>query len=298
MKGVLPTPSMSHTARLKRNPAIFRRLTGITPEKFDDIIAKLRPRYDAWNERRLSRDDRKHRIGGGRLFTLVFEDRVLMLLLYYRHYITHAFLGFLFRIDNSNVGRNIRPLQPLLASIFVIPEREVTLSREEIWTLFFDGTEQQVERPGNKEEQKAFYSGKKKRHTIKHLVVVVKKRKRGRGKRKLRIALVSKAFAGRTHDKRMYEETRTLSPPGARRKGDLGFLGTILEVPIKKPKGKKLTPRQKAHNRRFSSERVCVEHGIGKMKQWQVLAQRFRNPLGDHTVIFKNVAGLHNLMFA
>ena len=49
-----------------------------------------------------------------------------------RTYTTHAFLGFLFGVDDSAVGRNINPLQPLLAGIFRIPERRVKLDPEDI----------------------------------------------------------------------------------------------------------------------------------------------------------------------
>ena len=60
-----------------------------------------------------------------------------MLLMYYRTYTTHAFLGFLFGIDDSAVGRNINPLQPLLAGIFRIPERKVRMGPEDLREPFF-----------------------------------------------------------------------------------------------------------------------------------------------------------------
>lgn len=86
-----------------------------------------------------------------------------MLLMYYRTYTTHAFLGFLFGSDDSAVGRNINPIQPLLAGISRIPERRVKLDPEDIRELFFDATERPTRRPflGRRE----FYSVKKKRHT-------------------------------------------------------------------------------------------------------------------------------------
>ena len=43
---------------------------------------------------------------------------------------------------------------------------------------------------------------------------------------------------------------------------------------------------------------MVAEHGIGKMKVWRVASERYRNPVSRHTLIMKNVAGLHNLMFA
>ncbi len=87
---------MTYTARLKKTPDMFRRLTGITPEKFDEILRQLQPRYETWNANRLGRPRRKREIGGGRKFSLELEDRLLLLLLYYRTYATYAFLAFLF----------------------------------------------------------------------------------------------------------------------------------------------------------------------------------------------------------
>lgn len=290
--------AMNYTIRLKKTPTIFRRLTGITPEKFDEIFIQLKPIYKDWNIKRLNSRDRERKIGAGNPFALCLEDRLLMLLIYYRTYVSHVFLGFLFRLDDSQVCRNINFLQPLLAKIFRIPERRIELSEDEIAELFFDGTEQPTNRP--KRKQGKWYSGKKKRHTIKHQIIVVRKRKKqgkGKQKRRQRIAGVSKSFAGKTHDKKMYEKSRTISPPGVSRKGDTGYLGTILKIPYKRQQGKELTEKQKRSNRKFSSIRVCVEHGIGKMKIWRAVSEKYRNRLSGHTVTMKNVAGLHNLMF-
>jgi len=104
-----------------------------------------------------------------------------MLLMYYRTYTTHALLGFLFGIDPSAVCRNVNPLQPLLAGIFRIPQRRVELTPDEIRELFFDAAERAIPRPSRR--QKRYDSGKKKRHTLKHQIVVVRKRKRTRPRR-------------------------------------------------------------------------------------------------------------------
>jgi hypothetical protein len=290
---------MSHTDRLREAPKSFRRLTGITPAAFDDLLAQLAPRYEQADARRKARPGRKRKPGGGRKHALVLADRLLMLLIYYRTYVTHAFLGFLFSIDDSAVGRNVNPLQPLLAGIFRIPERRIELTEDEIRELFFDATERPTRRP--KRGQKEFYSGKKKRHTIKAQVVVVRKRKPpgpGAKARRLRIAAVSESSPGSVHDKKLYDVARVVAPREARRTGDTAYLGTGLEVPARKPRGGKLTERQKAGNRRLSRRRVAVEHGIGKMKVWRIASERYRNPVGKHTLVMKNVAGLHNLMYA
>ena len=290
---------MSHSDRLKRIPDTFRQLTGITPAAFDHLLAELTPRYQQADSRRKDRPGRRRKPGAGRKHTLSLADRLLMLLIYYRTYVTHAFLGFLFAVDDSAVCRNINPLQPLLAGIFRIPERRVELTQEDIRELFFDATERPTRRP--KRRQRAYYSGKKKRHTLKTQVVVVRRRKKtgpGCKPRRVRIAAVSATFPGKVHDKKVYDQTRVACPPGVKRTGDTGYVGTVLETPTKRPPKGSLTDRQKAGNRRVSKRRIVAEHGIGKLKVWRIAAERYRNPIRRHTLILKNVAGLHNLMFS
>src|SRR5947209_17146822 len=166
---------MSHTERLRRSPSAFRQLTGITPAAFDRLLADLTPRYHQAEAKRRDRPGRQRRPGAGRKHALELADRLLMLLIYYRTYATHALLGFLFGVDGSAVGRNINPLQPLLAGIFRIPERRVELDPEEIRELFFDATERPTRR--REKGQREFYSGKKKRHTLKTQVGVVRRTK-------------------------------------------------------------------------------------------------------------------------
>ncbi len=289
-----------HINRLRKSPQIFRRLTGVTPEKFDEILKKLKPLYERWNEDRLKGRNRKRAPGGGNKFTLSPEEKLLMLLIYCRTYVTHAFLAFIFGIDDSNVGRNINPLHILLAKIFRIPEKKIEINKDEIMEILFDGTEQKMQRPCK--GQKKWYSGKKKHHTVKHQVAVIKKKKKKGGgkkkKRRLRIASVSKAFPGSVHDKKIYDSVKAKSPPGIPRKGDSGYMGTDMQIPFKKTKGIDLTEKQKRYNHKHSSSRVAVEHGIGKMKIWKILSDRYRNRLKNHTIIMKNIAGLHNMMFA
>jgi hypothetical protein len=128
---------MSHTERLQRCPDAFRRLTGLTPDAFDRLLAELAPCYQAAEDRRKLRPGRQRKPGAGRKHALPLADRLLMLLVYYRTYVSHAFLGFLFGIDDSAVCRNINPLQPLLAGVFRVPERRVELAQEDIRELFF-----------------------------------------------------------------------------------------------------------------------------------------------------------------
>ena len=294
---------MSHTERLIRAPKTFRSLTGLTPAAFRDLLARVEPAWHAARAKRRARPGRMRQPGAGPKHSLDIADRLLMLLIYYRAYVSHVFLGFLFGIDDSTVCRNLRALEPLLAGIFRIPERKVVLQPDEIREAFFDGTERPRTRPEKK--QKRYYSGKKRRHTLKNQIVAVRKRKKaGRRKgereqrRRVRIAAVSPTSPGKVHDKKVYDESRTVLPKGVAAYGDTGYQGTVLDTPTKRKPKKKLTDRQRRGNRRIGRKRIAVEHAIGKMKTWRIASERFRNPTRRHTLIIKNVAGLHNLMFA
>src|SRR5947209_14951889 len=238
---------MSHSDRLKRTPDTFRQLTGLTPAAFDQLLGQLTPRYHEAEARRKDRPGRRRKPGAGRKHVLTLADRLLMLLVYYRTYVTHAFLGFLFGVDDSAVGRNINPLQPLPAGIFRIPERRVNLDPEDIRELFFDATERPTRRP--ERGQREFYSGKKKRHTIKTQVVVVRRTKPpgpGAKPRRVRIAAVCESVPGKTHDKKVYDRSRVVAPRDAKRTGDTAYLGTGLKIPTRKPRGGALTGAQNA----------------------------------------------------
>jgi hypothetical protein len=290
---------MTHADRLLRTPVTFRRLTGLTPAAFRRLLGEVAAADELARTRRATRPGRRRKAGAGRKPSLPLADRLLMLLVYYRTYVPHTFLGFLFGIDDSNVSRSNRRLEPLLAGVFRIPERKVELTPEEVRELFFDSTERPTCRPVR--GQKRFYSGKKRRHTLKTQVVAVRVRKRagrGRQRRRVRIAAVSATFPGSVHDKKVFDRTRVVIPAGATGYGDTAYLGTGLRTPRRKPPKGHLTPRQKAGNRRVGRKRVVVEHGIGKMKVWRVAAERWRNPRRRHALVMKNVAGLHNRMFA
>jgi len=283
----------SKTERFKRSPRTFRVITGLTVGKFNQLYSELLPQYEKAESQRLSKANRQRKSGGGRKKELPLEDQLIMLLMYYRLYISQEFLGILFNLHNCNVSRQIKYLEPLLAKIFKIPSRkikltEAELTEEKIIEFFVDATEQPVNRP--KKRQKRYYSGKKKRHTIKNQIIVDEKGK---------IRAVTPSTPGKKHDKRLFDENEPDLPDDTELIGDLGYFGANeVLVPNKKPKGGKLTKEEKQYNKALSRRRITVEHSFGKMKIFQILSQRFRNPKRKHSLIFKNVAGLHNLMFA
>ena len=73
--------------------------------------------YDKYEIKRLStkrKDTKREReIGAGRPFKLNVRDRFLMLLIYYRLYITYTLSGFLFDLDQSNVCSDIQKIESI-----------------------------------------------------------------------------------------------------------------------------------------------------------------------------------------
>ncbi len=67
--------------------------------------------------------DRERRIGAGRHFKLDIKNRFLMLLVYYRLYITYTLAGFLFDLNQSNICRDIQKIERLIRECIPIPQK-------------------------------------------------------------------------------------------------------------------------------------------------------------------------------
>lgn len=286
---------MTNHEKLRRKPLLFRMFTGLSAEEFDRLVTELEPVWLARKAKHSAGRRRHRKPGAGRKVKVAFTDRVLLTLLYYRAYVSQEFVGFLFGVDKGTVSRETQELSLCMAGVFRIPEKKVRIDPDDLEAVFVDATEQPVNRP--KRGQRRSYSGKKKRHTVKHQVVVTRKRKAPEEKQKVRIKAVSKAAKGRVHDKKVYDRSRLRIPKGVAKSGDSGYQGSDLRVPKKKPRKGQLSDEEKRANRRLAKERIVAEHGIGKMKIWRIAADRYRNPPRRHTVMMKNVAGLHNRMY-
>jgi hypothetical protein len=59
----------------------------------------------------------------GRPFKLDIRDRFLMLLGYYRLYITYTLAGFLFDMDQSTIYRDIQKIEQLIRKCVPIPQK-------------------------------------------------------------------------------------------------------------------------------------------------------------------------------
>ena len=226
------------------------------------------------------------------------EDKLLFIVVYLRKATTQDIFGEVFKMSQPVANKWIHILHPCLnqalAAVGEMPARnvqELQLAPEKGQLFFQDGTERPIQRPKDPEIQAIFYSGKKKRHCIKNNVLI---------NRQAKITLLTPTCEGKKHDKKIADETRLVLPEGSILAQDTGFQGYALAnvtmiQPMKKPRGKELTPEQKESNRRISSLRIRVEHAIGGVKRYRIVKDQLRVRKDDfRDRVMETCCGLHN----
>lgn len=273
-------PRPFSVSRLRRS-ASFRRLTGVSVTTFDQMLKQLRGPWEAAQKRK-HKSGRPWEVGG-------LEDHLLILLIYYRCYVTQEFIGFFYAVDRSVVCRAIQRVEKPTRLLFSL-KRAPCLSKDEAEALIIDCTEQPIYRPGDDATQKAHSSGKKKCHTLKTEYIVTEHG---------RIASTSPSHPGSHHDLTVRREGPEL-PADVRAYADSAYQGydkehPNIDYPYKKPKGGSLSEDEKEYNRGLSGFRVRVEHKIGEIKRFRVVADRYRNPRRTHHTKTSIVAGIVNM---
>lgn len=265
--------------KLSQTPKNFLQLTGLNVIDFNKIAKLVKP---AWEQK-----EKKKKLDGRPAHLATLKDQLLCLMVYYRTYITHTFLGHLFNLHNSNISRLFKKLEPMVAKHVKI-KRDADLTSDKVLSLLVDATEQRTQRP--KHGQKAFYSGKKKCHTIKTEIAM---------EAEGRIVSVSKSHRGSVHDFRIRKAEKPLLQNSIKY-ADSGYQGLQklqqnVTLPFKHTKNSKLTTEQKTHNRLLSQIRVKVEHKIREIKIFQIIGGKYRNFQKKHNMRFGIIAALVNL---
>lgn len=290
--------------RLSKKPLLFKSFTGFTIQEFDDVYKEIKKRYLTYELKRLSkRKDRKRDIGAGRPFKLDLRDRFVMLLVYYRLYITYTLAGFLFDLDQSNICRDIKKIEKLIRQCLPIPQKIYNITKrlktpEEVeqyfpgFLAFTDSTEQQMPKPVDNKRRKLYYSGKKKKHTVKNQLMV-----NNRG------LIIHKTGykKGRRHDYNIYKNNHPVTPKQVVNVIDLGYLGVendfpeqLSALPCKKKINCELSVEEKEYNKIHSKRRIVIEHTICRLKKYRIMSDVFKNKLRKHNKVSDIVAGLVN----
>jgi hypothetical protein len=215
---------------LKEERRKFLALTGLTLKEFKALLPSFTEAYRRKyaSRRTLAGKRRKRQVGGGRRGRLeTAEQKLLFILVYLKAYPLQVVMGELFGMNQSAANQWIHRLLPVLrdalADVGVRPEREgrkfaqAERGHAEPADYIIDGTERRRQRPKSPEKQALHYSGKKKLHSDKN-VVIVQTRSR-------RVGYLSPTHAGKTHDKKVADAERIAYPRRAVLHKDTGFQG-------------------------------------------------------------------------
>jgi hypothetical protein len=137
-----------------------------------------------------------------------------------------------------------------------------------------------------------YYSGKRKRHTVKQELMVNQQGK---------ILYKTRVKTGRNHDYKIYKANRPSTPKEVENVFDLGFFGVEKDfpeqkssLPFKKKRNKPMPVEEKEYNRIHARARVVVEHTICRIKKFRIMCDIFRNRLKRYNRISDIVTGLVN----
>jgi hypothetical protein len=320
---------MSLYRKLARKPKLFLSVTGMNLHQFQKLLPQFEHAYDKFERRRkrtvvVTRKTRLRQIGGGARFNNSVADRLLMLLLYYRLYLTQEFMTLLFKAaDKSVICRSIQLMRPVFEAVLPVPERArrrlLSLADKEQkrrkkrissveefrqaypeLTFIIDGVEQPKRKPKAPAKRKSDYSGKKKRHTLKQIVI---------GTPAGIIVDQSPSTGGRRHDFKVFKDDHggraicdEFKDYRVTMYGDSGFdgmsqMGLPMTVRLNERarRNHPLTRDQKKLNRLRSSTRIEIEHTFSRRKKYQIAADIYRNRDEDYDQTMNIVGGLVNL---
>jgi len=215
-------------ANLKARPPEFLALTGLTDKEFQSLRSAFQEAYlERYPpDRTLTGRKRKRAAGGGRCSKLeTIDDKLLFALVYQKTYPLQVVQGQLFEMSQSSANEWIHRLLPILLvaldRLGVVPERDgekvpaQVKQHQASRKLIVDGTERRRQRPKNREKQAQHYTGRKKAHTDKNVVVVERATRQ--------VAFLSATYPGSVHDKTVAEQEAIRYPRGTQLEKDLGF---------------------------------------------------------------------------
>lgn len=230
---------------LRHHPQRLLALTGLTLPECELVLPAFIRAYQRLypSDRTAANRPRQRAVGGGRIGILDEpEQKLLFLLVYLKTYPLQVVMAELFGLSQPRVNywlrRSLPVLREALDDLNVLPERDAqAFARSESVhgpapRLIIDGTERRRQRPKIPEKQAAHYSGRKKTHSDKNVVVVEAGSKR--------VGFLSGTYVGKASDKGIADHEGITYPPGTVLYKDSGFQGyepAVAETRQAKKKG-------------------------------------------------------------
>jgi hypothetical protein len=242
------------------------------------LLALFRFEYDDWSKRfQFNGRPRTNRYSPRRGSILpTYEDKLYFGLVYLKNNPLQEYHAASFHMKQDMCSKWLHVLLPIIEKSLRLYQAERQMHRlgnrlSENETVIADCTERSVQRDSN--DQEHFYSGKKKRHTIKNLLLT----------NMLGIVVfLGPTVEGKKHDKKIADEQGLAKLEQVRMLLDLGFQGLAIDqssskvMPHKKPRNGELSEQQKKENYGVSSVRVRVEHAIGGVKRLRIVKDTVR----------------------
>jgi Helix-turn-helix of DDE superfamily endonuclease/DDE superfamily endonuclease len=230
LSGIVYNSCMLTYTTLQDRPREFLAATGLTHAEFAHLLPAfatastlLYPR-----EKTLEGTPRQRRAGGGATGTLPqMEDKLLFILVFQKTNPLQTMHGLQFQLSQPQTNYWIHHLLPVLqracVALGVAPERDASrgatspLALEGAPDVAIDGTERRRQRPTNAAQQQEQYSGKKKTHTDKNILLV--------NEHTDKVVYLGPTVAGKKHDKKAADEGEIAYPTNATLDKDTGFQG-------------------------------------------------------------------------
>src|SRR5918911_1908942 len=215
---------------LKDRPREFLAATGLTHDEFMRLLPAFVAAYTACYplDKTWQGKVRQRKLGGGAKGLLSqMADKLLFILVYQKTNPLQTMHGLHFGLSqpqtNYWIHRLLPVLQRALADLNMAPERDASqvatshLTLEGAPNMAIDGTERRRQRPQEDTAQQAHYSGKKKAHTDKNILLV--------NEVTSKVVYLGPTEPGKTHDKKATDQAPIAYPSNATLDKDTGFQG-------------------------------------------------------------------------
>jgi hypothetical protein len=205
-------------------------VTSLTVEEFQALLPTFEKCYQLLlpPKPKLTKKKKQRASGGGRKAKLSdISDKLLFILAYQKTSPLQTMHGLSFGLSQGRVNYWVHRLLPVLqmslSELGMKPERDggrvagLIEASEGGANLSLDAAERLLQRPLNDAKQRAKYSGKKKTHTDKNLLLVNENTKK--------VVYLSETVEGKMHEKKLADESKISYPKNASLTQDTGFQG-------------------------------------------------------------------------
>jgi hypothetical protein len=285
-------------SHIRQHPKICKQLIGLSLTQLEQLIFQVSAVDEKHKQETESRKFRVNQKGAGRPRNLTTDEEICLTLFYLRQMPIFEVLGMMFEVSKTTANDVFHDWLPILQELLpsslleewkkAIDDNEFCQELLTSYQLLVDSFEQPRERPEDDDEQKKFFSGKKREHTFKNQVISLPKGED--------IVDVVVGERGPEADVNLLREQQKKLAKQQTFEGDKAYQGAErTKTPHKKPPKKELTEAQKEKNKEIAKERIYIEHLIRIIKIFRIASERFRLKSSRYQQVILVICGLVRL---